>query len=137
MRYLARNRRVQDTELLRLDVTAVDRLGDGRAEVHTREQWQVHSRWAHGGGEAEPRRSQTLHGRYLVVRGGKGWRVRGLGDGRLANRDRREMIGGGWIRLLVSAKLAVALLCVLALLLLLNVAVPRPQPSAKHDSRKS
>ena len=77
VRYLARNQRVQDTELLRLDVTAVDRLGEGRAEVRTRERWQVRIRWAHGGGEAEPPRSQMIHGRYLVVLGGKGWRVEG------------------------------------------------------------
>jgi len=77
VRYLARNRRVQDIELLRLDVTAVDRIGEGRVEVRTREQWQVRSRAAHGGGESEPRRLQALHGRYLVVRGGKGWRVEG------------------------------------------------------------
>jgi len=77
VRYLARNRRVQDIELLRLDVTAVDRLGEGRAEVRTREQWQVRSRGAHGGGETEPRRLETLHGRYLVVLGGTGWRVEG------------------------------------------------------------
>jgi hypothetical protein len=77
VRYLARNRRVQDIELLRLDVTAVDRLGEGRVEVRTREQWQVRVRWAHGGGDSDPPRSEMLHGRYLVVLGGKGWRVEG------------------------------------------------------------
>jgi hypothetical protein len=77
VKYLARNRRVQDTELIRLDVLAVDPLAEGRAEVRTRERWQVRVRWAHGGGEAAPPRLHELHGRYLVVLGGKGWRVEG------------------------------------------------------------
>jgi hypothetical protein len=77
VQYLARNQRVQDTELLHLDVTAVDPLGEGRVTVRTRERWQVRIRWAHGGDEADPVRSQMIHGRYLVVRGGKGWRVEG------------------------------------------------------------
>jgi len=77
VRYLARNQRVQDTELLRLDVTAVDPLGEGRVTVRTRERWQVRTRRAHGGGDADPLRSQVIHGRYLVVHGRKGWRVEG------------------------------------------------------------
>jgi hypothetical protein len=77
VRYLARNQRVQDPELLRLDVTDVERLGEDRVEVRTRERWHVRVRWAHGGGDAESPRKPTIHGRYLVVRGGKGWRVEG------------------------------------------------------------
>ena len=77
VRYLARNQRLQDNELLRLDVMAVERLGENRVEVRTRERWRVHVRWAHGGGEADPPRALTVHGRYLVVHGGKGWRVEG------------------------------------------------------------
>jgi hypothetical protein len=77
VRYLASNQRLQDTELLRLEVTAVDRLGEGRAEVRTREKWRIQVRWAHGGDDAEPPRTQMLHGSYYVVRGGQGWRVEG------------------------------------------------------------
>jgi hypothetical protein len=77
VRYLARNQRVQDTELMRLEVTAVDPIGEGRVTVRTRERWQVRILRAHGGGDADPLREQLVHGRYLVVRGGKGWRVEG------------------------------------------------------------
>jgi hypothetical protein len=77
VRYLARNQRVQDTELLRLDVTAVDRLGEDRVEVRTRERWRVRIHWAHGGDHAEAPREQVIHGRYFLVLGGKGWRVEG------------------------------------------------------------
>jgi hypothetical protein len=75
--YLARNRRIQDPELLGFDVTTVDRLGNDRVEIRTRERWRVRVLWAHGGDDAEPPRVETVLGRYLVVRGGRGWRVEG------------------------------------------------------------
>lgn len=90
VRYLVRNQRVQDPELLRLDVTEVERLGQDRVEVHTRERWHVRIRWAHGGADAEPPRLHTIQGRYLVVRGGKGWRVEGW-----ETVDRRDEEGPG------------------------------------------
>jgi len=75
--YLARNHRVQDMELVRLDVTSVDELGRDRVEIRTREHWRVRIRWAAGGSESEAPTFQTVHGKYLVVSGGRGWRVEG------------------------------------------------------------
>jgi hypothetical protein len=77
VRYLARNRRVQDNELVRLDVLTVEPAGPDRVTVETRERWQVRIQLAHGEGGDEPVRTQLVHGRYFVVRESTGWRVEG------------------------------------------------------------
>jgi hypothetical protein len=59
------------------EVTDVERLGEDRVEVRTRERWRVRFLRIPGGAEAEPARRQTLSGKYLVVRQGGGWRVEG------------------------------------------------------------
>ncbi len=75
--YLARNHRIQDAELMRLDITSIDELAEDRVEIRTRESWLVRIRWVADGREAEPPKSLTINGKYLVVRGGRGWRVEG------------------------------------------------------------
>lgn len=75
--YLKRNHRRQDPELQRLEVVAIEPLDAERLEIRTRESWQVRLLWSSGGGEAEPARSETVRGKYLLVRGGQGWRVEG------------------------------------------------------------
>jgi len=75
--YLARNHRVQDPELLQLELLSVVELSLDRVEIATREDWRVRTLLGVGGREADPPTSQTIEGKYLVVRGGKGWRVEG------------------------------------------------------------
>lgn len=75
--YLERNRRRQDPVLEHLEVLAVDELAPGRVEVRTRERWAVRVLWAEGGTDAEPPRSQLVHGKYLVARRGEEWQVEG------------------------------------------------------------
>lgn len=73
--YLRRNRRRQEPSLERLEVAAVEPLGPGRAEVRTREWWQIEILQVEGGSLTEPARVQTLSGKYLVARQDRGWRV--------------------------------------------------------------
>ncbi len=75
--YLGRQHLLQDTELRRLDVMSVDRLGEGRLELRTRERWRFRVVRADGSGAVEPPRTRTVEAAYLVVRGGSGWRVEG------------------------------------------------------------
>jgi len=75
--YLARNHRVQDPELLRLELTSVEELSADRVEIVTRETWRIRTLLTVGGREADPPRSQTIEGKYFVVRSGTGWRVEG------------------------------------------------------------
>lgn len=72
--YLARNHRIQDQRLERLEVLSAEALSGGRLEVLTREAWSVRILWA-AGGEAEPRRREVVRGRYLLAPGRSGWRV--------------------------------------------------------------
>lgn len=73
--YLARNRRVQQLVLHRLDVTGVDPKGGERAEVRTRELWTAHTLWAGDGRPAEAPRSAQLAVKYLLAPAAGGWRV--------------------------------------------------------------
>lgn len=76
--YLARNHRLQDPELQRLQVLAVERVasaGDDRVEVRTRERWTFRVLWASDGSSAGGPRRRTVEGRYFLVRSGTGWRV--------------------------------------------------------------
>jgi hypothetical protein len=75
--YLARNHRVQDQTLESFDVVSVDVLASDQMEIRTRELWDVAVLWAAGGGEAEPRASRLVKGRYLLVKTGVGWSVEG------------------------------------------------------------
>ncbi len=75
--YLARNHRVQDPELLRLDLLSVEPEGEQRVEIRTREHWRFRVLWAVGEGDAEPSRDQVLYARYLLVRASRGWQVEG------------------------------------------------------------
>jgi hypothetical protein len=74
--YLARNRRLQNPELLRLEVLSIEPLGEDRVEIASREEWRFALSHATGA-EAVPPRSQTLQAKYLVVRSAQGWRVEG------------------------------------------------------------
>lgn len=69
--------RVQVPELLRLEIAAVDPLRPGAAEVSTREYWRIRFVRLDGSGRSDPTREQYLEGRYLVVRGARGWEVEG------------------------------------------------------------
>lgn len=73
--YLAINHRRQEPGLLKFEVASIQSLGEDRIEVTTREFWQWKIDWIDGSGEAEPARYEVVHGRYLVVRGAKGWAV--------------------------------------------------------------
>jgi hypothetical protein len=75
--YLRRNHRRQEMLLDRLEIVAADPLDVDRVEIRTREYWQVRLLWITGSGEADPPRAITTHGKYLVVRGSRGWRVEG------------------------------------------------------------
>jgi len=75
--YLARNHRLQEMTLDRLEIVSVERSGEGRLEVHTRERWQVRFLGTDGEGEVDPPLRQTAHGKYLLVKSGRGWRVEG------------------------------------------------------------
>jgi hypothetical protein len=86
--YLARNHRVQDQIMERLDVVSVDVLAADQLEIRTRELWDVGLLWAGGGGEAEPRESRVVKGRYLLARTGSGWVVEGWAF------DEREALAG-------------------------------------------
>lgn len=73
--YLRRNHRRQDPGLLELEVTSVDPLGADRFEVRTREFWQVKFFSLVSDEPSDEPKWQIVHGRYLVVRAGPGWRV--------------------------------------------------------------
>jgi len=75
--YLKRNHRRQEPELLRMEVTGVEELGPERVEISTVEYWVVRTVWITGEGPSDPPRAQVVRARYLVVRGGQGWRVEG------------------------------------------------------------
>lgn len=75
--YLESNHRRQDPELERLEVVAIEPLDAERLEIRTRESWRVRVLWSSRSGAAEPARSETVRGSYLLVRGGRGWRVEG------------------------------------------------------------
>lgn len=69
--------RVEVPDLIRLEIAAVEPLGPGAAEVTTREFWRVRFLWPDGSRESDPAREQFLEGRYLVVKGSRGWEVQG------------------------------------------------------------
>lgn len=73
--YLGRNHRVQEMDLERLEILSVQPLDEGRLEIRTREFWTVRYLWATGGREVEPARTYGAHGRYLLSRDDRGWRV--------------------------------------------------------------
>lgn len=75
--YLGRNHRLQEPSLERLDVIAVDGLGEGRAQVHTREIWKVQYRWVKDGGSIDSSSSQSVERKYLLRHGSRGWSVEG------------------------------------------------------------
>lgn len=75
--FVAGRGRVQVPDLLRLEITAVEALGPGAATVKTHEFWRIRFLRADGSGEPDPVREQYLEGRYLVVRGSRGWEVQG------------------------------------------------------------
>jgi hypothetical protein len=75
--YLARNGILQDPELERLDVTAVETLTSERLELETEERWQIRLRSAVDGRDLEPARIHRATGRYLLVKGAQGWRIDG------------------------------------------------------------
>jgi len=82
--YLARNHRVQESELERLVVLSVEPVGEpggaggvDRVEVRTREQWRFRVLWAKDRSVAEPARERTVAGLYYLVRATAGWRVEG------------------------------------------------------------
>jgi len=73
--YLARNHRVQDPALMRLEVTEVVPLDSERLELQTREFWQVRFLSVVDGEPTDDPRWQIVGGRYLLVRTGRGWQV--------------------------------------------------------------
>jgi len=73
--YLKRNHRRQDPVLQKLEIASVDPLGRDRFEVRTREFWQIKFLSLVDGRPSDEPRWQILHGRYLTVRAGAGWRV--------------------------------------------------------------
>jgi len=75
--YLRRNHRRQEMVLDRLEIVTAEPLDADRVEIRTREYWQVRLFWITGSGEADPPRTLETHGKYLVVRGARGWRVEG------------------------------------------------------------
>lgn len=77
--YLRRNHRRQDPELVSMDVTSVETAGNDRLEIRTRELWQVRFYWAGGDEESQEPHVQAIHGRYLLLRGPRGWLVEGWG----------------------------------------------------------
>ena len=75
--YLARNRRVQDSRLQKLELLAATPVGADRLELRTREFWIHRTFWSDSGEESEPPRSAILHARYNLIRESNGWRVFG------------------------------------------------------------
>jgi hypothetical protein len=75
--YLARNHRYQEMDLERMDVLSIDPLRADTVELRTREQWTVRFVNAVGGSPIGSPASQTVHAKYLVVRGVRGWSVEG------------------------------------------------------------
>jgi len=73
--YLTRNHRLQQMTLERLEILSIDPTGAGEVEIRTRERWEVRIQQIDGRGAAEPPRSLTSHGKYLLVTSGRGWRV--------------------------------------------------------------
>lgn len=77
VQYLGRNHRIQEPSLERLDVVAIEGLGEGRVQIHTRELWNVHYRQVKAGGAIDSPGSQRLDRKYLLRRGNRGWSVEG------------------------------------------------------------
>jgi len=75
--YLARNHRYQEMDLERMDVLSIDVLAADTVEIRTRERWAVRFVDAVGGGAIGSPDSQTVHAKYLVVRGTREWSVEG------------------------------------------------------------
>lgn len=75
--YLARNHRYQEMDLERMDVLGIDELAAETVEIRTRERWTVQFVNAVGGSPIGPTGRQTVHAKYLVVRGVSGWSVEG------------------------------------------------------------
>ena len=75
--YLARNHRRQEMSLERLEVTSVETTGPDRIEIRTREYWDVRFLSTIEDVETDPPLRQTVHGKFLVALGGRGWRVEG------------------------------------------------------------
>jgi len=75
--YLARNGRIEDPVLDRLQVLSVEPAGPRRATVRTREHWTVHLRRASDGGPIGQPGVGVTHREYLVTLEGDDWRVMG------------------------------------------------------------
>ena len=73
--YLARNGRVQEPRLQKLELLSVVSAGAGRLEINTREFWIHRTFRADGGGEADPPRSVILNTRYRLSRESRGWQI--------------------------------------------------------------
>ena len=73
--YLVRNHRRQEMELRRLEIASIDPLSENALEIRTREYWNYRVIVFVGAEEPGPLQHQLTHGKYLVVRGSKGWRV--------------------------------------------------------------
>jgi hypothetical protein len=73
--YLTRNHRRQEMELRRLEIASIQPLSEDAFEIRTREFWNYRIVVIVGGKEDAPLLHQLTYGKYLVVRGNKGWRV--------------------------------------------------------------
>jgi hypothetical protein len=75
--YLAKNRRIQDPRLQKLELRSIRPAGEGVLAVSTREFWIHRTFWNDGEGESDPPRSEILFVRYQLVRDNVGWLVLG------------------------------------------------------------
>ena len=75
IRYLHRNRRVQDPTLRSVDVREAVAIDGDHVEVHTRELWEIRTTWLDDGAPSDPPRIEVVHGLYRVLRSPSGWRV--------------------------------------------------------------
>ncbi len=78
IRYLERNRRRQVMTLQRVEIQAVEQLGERRVEVRTREWWTIAYLRSVSGEPAGKAGANVIEGRFLVVRETAGWRVDGV-----------------------------------------------------------
>ena len=75
--YLAKNRRVQNPRLQRLELLGADPAGKGQLVLRTREFWIHRTFWSNGSGESDPPRSVILYARYQLVQENSGWSIFG------------------------------------------------------------
>jgi hypothetical protein len=75
--YLGRNHRIQDPELIELELGELKALDEDRVEIRTREAWRVKVLWAVTMEESEPSQVHRTRTKYFLRRGSRGWTVEG------------------------------------------------------------